>query len=331
MSKSNQSFAERMKEYQIAWANKNGLNHLLDPRNNSQPSWVLNREHKTRNLQNPTWWQYIEGREHKWARSLLSSQCFAVNLFGPLVAQPLLAKRVLENLLPHRTLEKDVEVSVLFEHTPEGTRKWLGETKTRQPTQVDVLFSVTRRRRLMGYLLVEVKFTEPEFGSCRGAVPSTPTKPGNRDSSRCINLQSVLASPKQMCWMAEPGNGRHYWDFMLSAATPFAFTSAVACPFRQSLYQLMRNQVLALALVQNTSADWAEFGVCLHPGNTKVRQLSDAVLGHSDALDAFNAILPNNTKIIEILPYTIMELARGNDPALSEWADWMRSRYDLHL
>jgi hypothetical protein len=327
----NKSFADRMKEHQIAWANKNGLNPLLEARNDSQPSWVLKREHKNRNLHDTTWWQYIKGREHKWARSLLSSQCFAMNVFGPLVEKPILAKRVLETLLPHRTLEKDDVVTVIFEHTPEGTREWLGETKTRQPTQVDVFFTVTRRERPIGYLLIEVKFKEPEFGSCRGAVPPKPGKDGNLDSSRCLNLQAVLESPKTMCWMAEADNGRHYWDFMLSVATPFTFTSAMACPFRQSLYQLMRNQVLAFALVQNTSADWAEFGVCLHPGNKEVRKLFYDVSGHTDALEAFNAILPDKKKIIEIHPSNIIELARGNDPALSEWADWMRSRYDLHL
>lgn len=327
----NKSFADRMKEHQIAWASKNGLDHLLEIRHDSQPSWVFKKEHKTRNLQDPTWWKHIEGHEHLWARALNSSQCFGVNLFGPLAERPILAKRVMETLLPHRTLEKDDVVTVLCEHTPEGTREWLGETKTSQPTQVDVFFTVTRREKPIGYLLVEVKFTEHEFGSCRGAVPTTPTKPGNPDSSRCLNLHAVLESPKNMCWMAEPGNGRHYWDCMLSRSTPFTFTSAMACPLRQGLYQLMRNQVLAIALAQNTSADWAEFGVCLHPGNTEVRQLSDDVLGHTDALEAFNAILPNKTKIIEILPSIIIELASGNDPALSEWADWMRSRYDLHL
>ena len=330
MSKTNQSFADRMKEHQIAWATRNGFTHLLDPRNNSQPSWVLKPEHQTKNLQNPTWWQYIKGREHKWARSLLSSQCFAVNVFGPLVENPILAKRVLESLFPHRILEKDDNVSVFFEHTPEGTQKWLGETKTSQPTQVDVFFTVTRRKQSVGHVLVEVKYTELEFGSCRGAVPP-PTKAGNHDSSRCLNFQDVLPNPKQMCWMAEPVNGRHYWDFMLSSATPFRFTSAMVCPFRHSLYQLMRNQVLALALVQETSAEWAEFGVCIHPGNTKVRQLSDPVLGRTDALEAFNAILPNHMTITEILPSTIIELARGDDSALSDWAGWMHSRYDLHV
>ena len=49
-------FAERMKEHQTSWASKNGLNHLLEPRHDSQQSWVLKKEHKTRNLQNPAWW-----------------------------------------------------------------------------------------------------------------------------------------------------------------------------------------------------------------------------------------------------------------------------------
>lgn len=327
MSKANQSFADRMKDHQIAWANKNGLAPLVE----SQRPWVLQQEHKTRNLYDATWWQYIKGREHKWARSLLSSQCFAVNVFGPLVEKPVRAKQVLETLLPHRTIEKDDVVTVLFEHTPEGTREWLGETTTRQPTQVDVFFTVTRRERPIGYLLIEVKFTEPEFGSCRGAAKSTPKKPGNPDSSRCLNLHAVLKSPPNMCWMAEAGNDRHYWDFMLSGATPFKFPSAMACPFRHSLYQLMRNQVMALALVLNTSAEWGEFGVCLHPGNTAVRQLSEEVAGHQDALEAFNSILPDQTRIIEIPPSNIIERARGIDSSLSEWADWVRARYELPL
>jgi hypothetical protein len=325
------SFDERMKEHQISWANKNGLNHLLETRHDSQPSWVLKKEHQTRNLQNPTWWKYLVRNEHRWARSLKSSQCFGVNLFGPLAEKPILGKRVLGALLPHRTLEKDDEVTVIFEHTPGGTREWLGETKTRQPTQVDVFFTVTRRKTPIGHLLVEVKLTEPEFGSCRGAVPAKPAKSGNLDSSRCLNLQTVLENPKKMCWMAEPENGRHYWDFMCSPSNPFKLTSESACPFRQSLYQLMRNQVLALALVQHTSAEWAEFGVCIHPENKKVRELTDAVSGQKDALKAFNAILPNKTKLIEIPPSQIIELATENDLALSEWADWMRSRYELHL
>ena len=73
----------------------------------------------------------------------------------------------------------------------------------------------------------------------------------------------------------------------------------------------MRNQVLAFALAEKTSADWAEFGVCIHPGNTEVRQLSEDVLGHKDALQAFNELLPNKKKLIEINPLDIIKNLSG--------------------
>lgn len=323
------SFAERMKAYQADWAKMNKLDHLLEPRTDSQPSWVLKDEHKTKNLWNPSWWTYLGRHEHRWARALNSSQCFGVNLFAPFAEKPSLAKRVLETLLPHRALKQDHQVSIFFEHTPQGAPEWLGEKN--QPTQVDVFFAVTRREKPIGYLLVEVKFTESEFGSCRGAVPPKPEEPGNPDSSRCLNLKSVFESPQSMCWMAEAPNGRHYWDLMRSPKAAFKFTPENPCPFRQGLYQLMRNQVLAIALVQHTSADWAEFGVCLHPDNKDVRQLSDAVAGRTDAVDAFKAILPEKTNLIEVHPSVIIGLASEYNPALSEWADWMRARYELHL
>jgi PD-(D/E)XK nuclease superfamily protein len=157
MSKVHESFAERMKEHQIAWAHQMGFSQLLELRKDKTPPWVLKGGSEGKNVKEESWWQYIKGREHKWARSLLSSQCFAVNVFGPLVEKLVLAKRVLEELLPHRTLEKDDEVSVLFEHTPKGAPQWLGET--RQPTQGDVFFTIQRFKKPIGYLLVEVKFT----------------------------------------------------------------------------------------------------------------------------------------------------------------------------
>lgn len=142
MSKPNESFIRNMKEHQISWAHQNGLSEFLEQRKDNTPSWVLKKGYRSRNLRDPSWWRYIEGREHKWARSLLSSQCFALNVFGPLAGTPVLAKQVLAELLPHRSLEKNDEVTVHFEHTPEQAPVWLGET--RQPTQVDVCFIVRR-------------------------------------------------------------------------------------------------------------------------------------------------------------------------------------------
>src|SRR6185503_2385705 len=131
----NKSFAQQMKEHQIIWAGRNGLDHLLEKRNDTQPSWVLKKEHKKRNLQDSTWWTHIEGREHLWSRALNSSQCFGVNLFGPLAINGSLAKKALiHTLFQRQELEEGDEVTVLFEHTPMGAPEWLGETK--QATQV---------------------------------------------------------------------------------------------------------------------------------------------------------------------------------------------------
>lgn len=316
-----------MKEHQISWAHQNRLSEFLENRKNKTPSWVLKKGYQSRNLRDPSWWQYIEGREHKWARSLLSSQCFALNIFGPLAGRPVLAKQVLADLLPHQTLEKNDEVTVHFEHTPEQAPAWLGEI--RQPTQVDVCFIVRRFNNLIGYLLIEVKFTETEFGSCRGAKKSTLKRPGNPNPSRCEDLPSVIANPKEHCWMVSAKeNGRRYWEYMLSPNAPFRFPTKAPCPFSHSLYQLMRNQVLAIALVQERAAEWADFRVCLHPANTLVRQLPAPIGSHTDALQAFNNLL-TTSPILEIDPLRVVDLVRKNDSGCSEWADWVISRYDL--
>lgn len=125
-----------------------------------------------------------------------------------------------------------MKVTVQFEHTPEGAQGWLGETKTNQPTQVDVFFTVRRQQTPVGYLLAEVKLTESKFGSCRGAVKSTEKRPGNLYPDRCNNLLAVIEDSVKQCWMAGSDNGRLYWDLMKRA--PFNFPTEGTCPFRYS-------------------------------------------------------------------------------------------------
>ena len=139
---------ERLKQHQIAWASNNGIPD--DEREvSSRRAWVLKKEAKERNLYDPQWWRYIAGFEHRWARSLTSSQCFAVNLFAPLASDTVLAKAVFTRVVPHRSLEPLDEVRVELEHTPDGARDWLGER--RQPTQVDVFFTVSRAGAPLGH------------------------------------------------------------------------------------------------------------------------------------------------------------------------------------
>ena len=293
-----------------------------------QVSWVLKKEHEARNLHDPAWWRFIEGNEHRWARALNSSQCFAVNLFAPLAQDADLSKRVWDRIAPNRPLSQSDSIEVCFEYTPVGGPRWLGERG--QPTQVDVAFLIFSEGRLKGSLLVEVKFTENEFGNCRGARPPAKGRGGNPVPDRCLDMEAILQDPAQTCWLAE-SEGRNYWSIISGDAGSFALPALAlqgqTCPFRHGLYQLMRNRVLADAMVSNRAVDWAEVAVCVHPGNEAVWKLPDRVAGQGDALSAINKLL--NNPILSLSPITIVEAVADDSAQWHHWASEMKGRYAL--
>ena len=317
---SKRRFYDRLKDHQIAWAETHGLAAADREVKQGRP-WVLKEEEKRRNLFEPNWWRFIEGKEHRWARALTSSQCFAVNLFAPLAENSHVARSVFQKLVADRTLSTDDEISLAFEHTPDGGPNWLGERG--QPTQVDVFFTVFRGERAHGHLLVEVKLGEAEFGSCRGARKGK----GNPDPSRCLNLTEVLAKPHQQCWLVE-SEGRRYWEHMKLSDSGFRLGSlppGSSCPFAGGLYQVMRNQVLAQQICTNSEAKWADVALCIHSGNLDVRRLRLPVAGHEDVTEAFSAT--NSVPLREIDFAEIIAASSAALPSLNKWADWMTTRY----
>ncbi|MBM4354844.1 MAG: hypothetical protein FJ109_13825 [Deltaproteobacteria bacterium] len=319
------SFADGMKESQRRWLIANG--HVPGWYEDRWP-WVLTEQEKSRNLYRPEWWSFIQGREHRWARSLQSSQCFAVNIFAPLCLNGAVARTVLKELAPALGILDDDEVVVSFEATPDGTTNWLGESG-RQPTQVDVLFEARRNGKPHGWLPVEVKFTETEPGSCRGARGQDKKGVGNPTPEKCMALPAILENPAAMCFMVV-AEGRHYWDLMRSGPHPFDF-SALAdspCPFRHGLYQIMRNHVLGMALVANRGGEWSRVGLCFHAGNEAVRQLPDSVGGLVDLVSAFDLMVPAS-HVVELDPASVVATVAARCPEWSEWAEWVAGRYSL--
>ena len=322
------SFAETAKRHQIEWMTGNGLPTSMLEVRKGHLSWVLKREHKTRNLYNPSWWRYIEGNEHRWSRSLNSSQCFAVNLFAPIADDTDLAKQVWKRIAPHRPLSDSDDLEVLFEYTPTEAPRWLGERG--QPTQVDVAILISSEQRLKGCLLVEVKFTENEFGQCRGAKPPAKGRGGNPVPARCLDMDAVLKAPAKTCWLVE-AESRKYWDIISRETSSFDFSALgqqdQPCPFRHGLYQLMRNRVLADAMVQNRLVNWADVAVCVHPNNDAVWKLPDPVAGQRNVLSAINEFL--KTPIPSLSPSTIIEAVADAAPTWRDWASKMKGRYAL--
>jgi hypothetical protein len=322
----NSSFQQRLKAHQVSWAEANGLADKTEA--NSKRPWVLKHEHQAFNLFDPNWWTYIGGKEHRWARALNSSQCFAVNLFAPLIENPALAKAVYTCLLPDRPLEPDDEIVVELEYSPEQARQWLGER--RQQTQVDAAFAILRDGKVVGHLLVEVKLGETTFGTCRGAKAAVKNSRGNPNPEHCQNLAGVLAKPEEFCWLTST-EGRRYWTYITSPNSPFDFSKlnvGSPCPFSGGLYQPMRNRILADALVAETDATWSDFAVTVHPDNEVAHVLSEEVGGETDVISAFRLLVGGNgVRIIE--PGDLLSAACNADDTLSEWADWMVGRYIL--
>lgn len=321
-----ESFAATMRDRQLIWALNGHVPHEALEVRRGRPSWVLKPEHKGLNLFNPGWWRHIAGSEHKWARSLNSSQCFAVNLFSPLAADSGLAKSVLNDLLPNRGIQKDDVIKVHFEYTPAGAPGWLGESG--QPTQVDVCFEVTNADKSVGFILIEVKFTEAEFGSCRGWNGKKEGRWTNPDRNRCLDVHSILRSAESQCWLTQSEN-RRYWELLnlrSSSISPARLEPASPCPFRYGLYQMMRNRLLADELQRRHPGTWAEFVVCRHPENEQLVRLPEPTLSSTDAFTAFRG-LSSQESVLDWHADNILERIMSFSDHLGTWSAWMTERY----
>ena len=256
---------------------------------------------------------------HKYAAHLRSSQMFALNLFLPFRKGSLsrLSNRVSEMLGARLSIE-----DVRFEWVPPGSL--LGEIDGDQPvgdepaTAVDVVLWTRLADGRRAVVLLEVKLSEPDFTHCNGR-----TSRGNHRKDVCESAILFFEDPKA-CYLRRPlrkRRDRRYWDIFtlgdgsVHAAFPGADLEGL-CPFSQSMQQPMRNLAIARGLEQdkNYAVEKAWFGLCAHDGNL-------------DAAEHWKRLLPDPS-VAPALPAS--EVVRvGKDEGLVDWADWMRSRYQL--
>lgn len=321
------TFASAMRDHQLHWAlGKGGVPSEALEQRNGKTSWVLKREHQRRNVFVSKWWEHIVGKEHRWARALNSSQCFGLNLFGPLADDNGRGRQVLEALLPDRRLFSDDTVHVHFEHSPDGAAGWLGERG--QGTQVDVFLEVRRADRPVGFVLIEVKFTETGFGACRGWNGKRGKEWTNLRRERCEDALALAEAPQTQCWLSE-SEGRRYWAMLAEPSSAIRIDQvrqAGACPFRHGLYQLMRNRVLADEVRRRTPGAWVEFAVCAHPANKALAGLRDPVAGSSVAIEAFRR-LSSQDAVRDWNARDIFEHVCSSGGELVGWRPWMLDRY----
>jgi len=313
------TFAERLKRHQAAWAAKrvgNGGALQMD----GIHDWVL-RDRRD-NYFESAWAAWLDGKAHLWGHALNSSQAFAINLFGPARQDPAVAKALWAKLWVGPALAPDHHVTVCFEYSGESratTRDYLGEQG--QPTQVDVAFKA-HDGNSTAILLIEVKLSEAEFGSCRGPAEHSRDK----ENHTCDDARRVLSNPAQHCWLAAVEK-RKYWQLLTDPENGLSVTATKQgrCPWSGGLYQLMRNWSLGRALVESNEAQHVEVAVCLHPWNDKASVLHDPVAGTHDVIRAFNS-MTRTASIREIDPRVVVNVSVSAGASTS-WGTYMSKRY----
>jgi hypothetical protein len=192
---------------------------------------------------------------HRFVLHRRSSQAFALNLFAPLTdtgRQAALAALGLDAI----TVEPAV-----FEYSDPADR--LAEAKPHSPhrTQVDVLLRGTDAQGARLCALIEVKFTETDFGGC--SAYTNPVNP-HRDVCRTAGL---FGNNTDRCFqLANHGAGqRRRYDTYLAnnqVHLPDGASDGGGCLVRAGLNQPMRNLALAHLLLAEGETERVAYALC---------------------------------------------------------------------
>jgi len=194
------------------------------------------------------------GLDHRWAMHHRSSQAFALNLFAPLDQQHIQAA--------FRLMDLDVASVAPIEFEFSDPKDRLGESRAKSShrTQVDVVLRGTSTAGERLVVLIEVKFTETDFGHC-----SAYENPANPRLDVCRSAGLFGSHPAACFQLANHGDGHRTYDEHLHAipiVQPAGASDPGGCLVRRSLNQPMRNLALAHLLLDADEADSVVYALC---------------------------------------------------------------------
>ena len=273
--------------------------------------------------------EYFSKNDIRWHRerdNLLSSQVLCINVFFPLRNHP----HLLDNMLREFYPSLDRVNSVDFEYI--GPQDYFNEGGGRgyNRTSADVSIKWKDNKDADNLLLVEFKFTEQNFGGCgRGENPHP---------EWCDDGKFILESPETACYRASEKK-RPYWKKIMPEQGEGILKLSMlkktpCCPFKHEFYQLMRNQLFAHCLANDSDVKLhtAEFAVCHDERNKDIVTLSHPVEGNRDAFAVWESFLRTPTTFKH---FTVQHLLHHIDQSVSlpteikEWRAFLNERYGL--
>jgi len=263
--------------------------------------------------------QKFQFKSHKFLGHMASSQAACVNLFLPLLKDPLIAAKVLGSV---KTDLHEIAINYLdmgyrneFWDEPDNV---LNDHTNVSGTDADIAIAYYDHQGDLNLWLIEHKLTEAEFTTCGGFKSL-----GRTISHTCAPASAILDN-KKLCYYHSRCNFR-YWDITLQDTSPFDAGQIRAyneCPFKGGMNQLWRNQLLATSLEASTSSKWpykkVYFSVVYHPRNDSLQP----------TISEYKNLIGFNDRFFEFSSDKLINKAKDiNDPALNEWVRWYQKLY----
>ena len=326
MSTTVQDFRERMEDKQSVYKTEVlGIKQMGPGRSGFYPhilpedSWSLNLWDDI-SYDVIQWFAQSGINWHAQKHNMLSSQVMCVNIFYPL-------RRRLDLLKPWLTRRFDVKNVIDLDFEYIGSDDFFNEGGGRgwKRTSSDLAITWEDKDKRRNMLLVEFKFTERSFGECR--------QDKNPERRRCLSSRAVVRSPRSQCYRAR--RGRTYWSYILSSESPILTDRLRAmryCPFRYDFYQLMRNQLLAHAIENDSRPAFnaVDFGVMYHSDNEELLRMDHPFAGESHPLRAWASMLKNPDTFHSFTVQDFMQSIDANLPDdLAGWRSYLSERYGI--
>ncbi len=263
--------------------------------------------------------------KHSFLHHVLSSQAFAFNLAAPFIERPQLLTPVLRTLLPDEVADQ-VEEVVRVEAEVDGGTNYFNEPakggRGDMRTSSDIGVWWRASDGATNLVLIEVKFTESEFGHCAK---------GRKHGGLCESGGSELvAESGRGCPLREPPHQRSYWSLAREHELfdRDVLATSSACPFRHDGYQLLRNQLLAAVMEEDREQEFGrvDFAVLVHDDNPDVLHFDQELAGESAAADAWRTMLRRPERFHDWRASEWIRHAAGHTE-LREWAGAMFERY----
>jgi len=263
-------------------------------------------------------------RIHKHFYHMASSQAANINLFLPILHAPQVNDILASLKSDFKSLAEDqLDKGYCIEYWggnyqgASAASGLLGDKAAQSGTDSDLAIAYSNHDDELCLWLIEHKLTEAEFTTCGGFKSK-----GRQSCHDCTKTFDGILAGKSTCYYHDIRKFK-YWEITEKNRAFFVgHASHAQCPFQGGMNQLWRNQLLALAIEQDTNSPFKHvcFSVVRHPRNKALDK----------TLTEYQSLIASNPKFFTFTSADVIGAAsRHTDPQLQPWIDWYQDFYDV--